>query len=346
MIKILFLNKSQRQIIISSVAQLCLTLCDPMDCSTPGLPVHHQFLEFAQTHVHRIGDAIQPSHPLSSPSPPAFNLSQHQGLSQWVSSSHQFSSVAQSCPTLFDPMDGSTPGFPVHHQLPELAQTHVHRVGVGVSGVSASASTFPINIQEWFPLGLIGLISLQSKGLSRVLRLFRTQIIMCYDKSKPIKPIYHPKFFFFTHLFRKQNWATWQSLFCAEGRGSVNSGHLCGLRSHTAWAQTSASRHRSWVSLHEPCSLFAPQFPGAQRVKRLPAMRETRVRSLRWEDPLEKEMVTHSSILAWTIPWTEKPGGLRSMGSQRVRHDWATSLSLFLLETVDHNSISLTGLGW
>ena len=65
----------------SSVAQLCPTLCDPMDCSMPGLPVHHQLLEFTQTHVHRVGDASQPSHPLSSsPSPPAFNLSQHQGL--------------------------------------------------------------------------------------------------------------------------------------------------------------------------------------------------------------------------------------------------------------------------
>ena len=66
----------------SSVTQSCLTLCDPMDCSMPGLPVHHQLLEFTQTHVHCVGDAIQPSHPLLSPSPPAFNLSQHQGLFQ------------------------------------------------------------------------------------------------------------------------------------------------------------------------------------------------------------------------------------------------------------------------
>ena len=66
----------------SSVTQLCLTLCDPMDCSRPGLPVHHQLLEPTQTHVHRVGDASQPSHPLSSPSPPAFNLPQHQGLFQ------------------------------------------------------------------------------------------------------------------------------------------------------------------------------------------------------------------------------------------------------------------------
>ena len=72
----------------SSVAQSCLTLCDPMDCSTPGFPVLHQLPEPTQTHVHWVSDAIQPSCPLSSPSPPAFNLSQHQGLFQWVSSSH------------------------------------------------------------------------------------------------------------------------------------------------------------------------------------------------------------------------------------------------------------------
>ena len=64
----------------SSVTQLCLTVCNPMNCSMPGLPVHHQLPESTQTHVHRVGDAIQLSHPLSSPSPPALNLSQHQGL--------------------------------------------------------------------------------------------------------------------------------------------------------------------------------------------------------------------------------------------------------------------------
>ena len=72
----------------SLVTQLCLTLCDPMDCSMPGLPVHHLLPEFTQTHVHWVGDAIQPSHPLLPPSP-AFNLSQHQGLFKWVGSSHQ-----------------------------------------------------------------------------------------------------------------------------------------------------------------------------------------------------------------------------------------------------------------
>ena len=74
---------------VSSVTQSCLTLCDPMHCSMPGFPVHHQLLKLAQTHVHPAGDAIQPTYPLSSPSPPAFNLSQHQGLIQWVCSVHQ-----------------------------------------------------------------------------------------------------------------------------------------------------------------------------------------------------------------------------------------------------------------
>ena len=73
----------------SSVAQSCPTLCDPMNCTTPGLPVHHQLPEFTQTHVHWVGDAIQPSHPLSSPSPPVPNPSQHQVLFQWVNSSHE-----------------------------------------------------------------------------------------------------------------------------------------------------------------------------------------------------------------------------------------------------------------
>ena len=76
------------QIFCCSVAQSCLTLCNLMDCSTPGFPVHYQLSELAQTHVHWVSDAIQPSHSPSSPSPPVFNLSQHQGLFQWVSSSH------------------------------------------------------------------------------------------------------------------------------------------------------------------------------------------------------------------------------------------------------------------
>ena len=113
----------------SSVPQSCLTLCNSMDCSTPGFPVHHQLPELAQTHVHQVSDAIQPSHRLSSPSPPAFNLSQHQGIFQCVSS------------------------------LPSGGQS---------TGISASASVLPMNIQDWFPLGWTVWIFLQTKGLSRV----------------------------------------------------------------------------------------------------------------------------------------------------------------------------------
>ena len=83
------------QMAFNSVAQLCPILCDPMDCSTPGLPIQHQLPEFTQTHVHWVGEAIQPSHPLSSPSPPAFNLSQHHGIFKWVSSSYQVAKVLE-----------------------------------------------------------------------------------------------------------------------------------------------------------------------------------------------------------------------------------------------------------
>ena len=79
----------------SSVTQSCLTFCDPMNCSTPALPVHHQLPEPTQTHVHWVGDAIQLSHPLSSPSPPALSLAQHQGLFKWVSSSHEVAKVME-----------------------------------------------------------------------------------------------------------------------------------------------------------------------------------------------------------------------------------------------------------
>ena len=80
---------------IRSVVQSCPTLCHPMNRSTPGLPVHHQLLEFTQTHVHWVSDAIQPSHPMSSPSPPAPNPSQHQSLFQWVNSLHEVAKVLE-----------------------------------------------------------------------------------------------------------------------------------------------------------------------------------------------------------------------------------------------------------
>ena len=122
------LTLKQPKIQFSTVTQSCLTLCDPMNHSTPGLPVHHQLLESTQTHVRWVGDAIQPSHPLSSPSSPSLNLSQHQGLPM----SQLFTSGGQS------------------------------------TGVSASTSVLPMNTQDWSPVGWTGWFSLQSKGLSRV----------------------------------------------------------------------------------------------------------------------------------------------------------------------------------
>ena len=93
--KVLTCRFSPRSVQFSSVAQSCLTLCNPMNHSTPGLPVHHQLPEFIQTHVHRVGDTIQPSHPLSSPSPPAPNPSQDQGFFQWVNSLHEMAKVLE-----------------------------------------------------------------------------------------------------------------------------------------------------------------------------------------------------------------------------------------------------------
>ena len=93
LVAFLFLTRCSVQ--FSLVAHSCLTLCDPMNCSMLGLPVHHQLPEFIQTHAHRVGDAIQPFHPLSSPSPPAPNPSQHQGLFQWVNSLHEVAKVLE-----------------------------------------------------------------------------------------------------------------------------------------------------------------------------------------------------------------------------------------------------------
>ena len=189
-----------------------------MNCSMPGFPVHVQLPKLAQTHVHPVGDAIQPSHLLSSPSPPAFDLSQSQGLFKWVSSltqeakvmefqlQHQFSSVqfsrsvvsdslwphglqhtrppcpsptpevySNSCPlsrwchptisSSVIPFSSCLRSFPASGSF-QMSQFFAS--GGQSIGVSVSPSVLPMNIQDWFPLGLTGLISLQSKGLSRV----------------------------------------------------------------------------------------------------------------------------------------------------------------------------------
>ena len=113
----------------SSVTLSCLPLCNPMDCSTPGFPVLHHLLELAQTHVYRVGDAIQPSHPLPSPSPPAFNLSQHQGLF-WVSSSHQVAKVLELQLQHLNPARKQLPGSQLMASClkpPQPASLHVHQ---------------------------------------------------------------------------------------------------------------------------------------------------------------------------------------------------------------------------
>ena len=122
------LHKDQYSVMFSSVTQSCSTLCDPMDCSMPGLPVHHQLPELTQTHVHCVGDAIQPSHPVVP-----------------------FSFCLQAFPA-----SGS------------FQRSKLFTSGGQSTGVSASASVLPMNIQDWSPLGRTGWISLQSKGLSRV----------------------------------------------------------------------------------------------------------------------------------------------------------------------------------
>ena len=183
----------------SSVAQSCPTLCNPMDCSKPGLPVHHQLPELAQTHVHQVGYAIQPSHPLSSPSPPAFNPSQHQGLLQGVSSSHQVAKVLE---------------FQLQHQPFQWI---------------FSTDSFRI---DWFDLlavqGTLKSLLQHHSSKASILRhsaFFRVQLTTIHDYWK-------------NHCF--------DYLQC----------------------------------------------------------RRTPIGSLGWEDPLEKGEATHSSILAWRIPWT------------------------------------------
>ena len=129
----------------SSVAQSCPTLCDPMSCSTPGLPVHHQLPEFTQTHVHRVGDAIQPSHLLSSPSP-ALNLSQHQGIFKCMLIVQLPSPVH-----LF-----ATPWTAAHQaslSFPEFVQTHVHRIDDAIQPSHLLSSPSPaLNLSQ--PQGL------------------------------------------------------------------------------------------------------------------------------------------------------------------------------------------------
>ena len=130
------MRKSLPRVLFSSLAQLCLKPCDPMNRSTPGFPVHHQLPEFTQTQVHWVGDAIQPSHPLSFPSPPARNPSQHQS-------------------------------FPMSQLFTWGGQS---------TEVSASASVLPMNTQDWSPLEWTGWTSLQSNTTVQKQQFFGAQL--------------------------------------------------------------------------------------------------------------------------------------------------------------------------
>ena len=136
---VLLISPVPATLLSSVVTQSCPTLCNPMDCSTPGFPVHHQLLELAQTHVHRVGDAIQPSHPLSSPSP---------------------------LPSI----------FPSIRVLSSKLALHIRWPSIG-----ASVSVLPKNIQDYLPLGLTGLISLLSLGQEGSKKLPLSKKIQCFQ---------------------------------------------------------------------------------------------------------------------------------------------------------------------
>ena len=195
-----------------------------MDCSTPGLAVLHHLPELAQIYVHSVGDAIQPSHPLASPSPPTFNLSQHQDLFQCVSI-----------------------------RWPKYW--------------SFSFSISPSNEYS-------GLIFFRFSWLDLLAVQGTLKSLLQHHSSKA--SVLQCSAFFIIQLLR------------------------------------------SYMTTGKTIALTRCTFVGK-------AMQETQVRSLGREDPLEKGMATHSSILAWRIPRIEEPDGLQSMGSQRVSQDWATN---------------------
>ena len=216
----------------------------PHSCSTPGFPVHHQLPKLAPTLVHHVGDAIQPSHPLPSPSPPAFNLSQDQGLFQWVSSSYQVANILEL-------------------QLQHQSFQWIFRTNFLYVWLVGSPCN-PRDSQESSPTPQFK--SMNSSALS-----FLISLISVAGSSNTGFP---------------DNSAGKESTCNAGDPSSIP-----GLGRSTG-GEIGYPLQYSWASLV------------AQLVKNPPAMQETPVWSLGWEDPLEKGKATHSSILAWRIPWT------------------------------------------
>ena len=209
-----------------------------MDCSMPGVPVHHQRPEHTQIHVHWVSDAIQSSHPLSSPSPPTLNLSQQQDLFQWVSSLHQVANILEDV------------GDSCWKLIPE------------VSG--------------WYTANMAG-----SQGVSPQLLEVRGCLVGVRVEEKEE-----------THL------------------------SILGFLCPEFWAWSKIMR-------------LVEAFLVVQLVKNPPAVQKTGVQSLGREDLLEEEMATHSSILAWKIPWAEEPGRLHSMGLQS--QTWMSTYTFWLV---------------
>ena len=311
-----------------SVAQWCLTLCDPMNSSTVGFPVFHHLPEYAQTHVHRVGDAIQPSHPLSpTPPPPALSLS----------SIRVFSS-----------------------------ESDLLIRGQSI-GASASASVPPVNFQGWFPLRWTGLISCTgSTPLSNsvagaeirkwaatvtllVFPLTLTVIKMIslgplcplasYLLSRPLLSCSHffPHFCVCSHCpLLNNHWnipityiEDFKKLFVSHARPFILWLYLmqqlpfpvsthCPLIGGFLLLWGVQAGHI--VSFALRCF---PRWLSSKESTAVQESQETQVQSLGWEVPLEEGSATHSSILAWRILWTEEPGSLQSIGLQRVGYHWS-----------------------
>ena len=331
-----------------SFTQSCPTLCNPMNCSTPGSPVLHHLLEFTQTHVYWVSGAIQLSHPLSPPSPD-LSPSQNQSLLQWVSFSHQESKVLelqlyyQSSPHIPQAFPNFTPASTYQgpaHLVIALATWWVKNgsLFLAISAIK-QWSQFPTPLHLSYTSNLVWPVEY---GESTTVKLPRLDLGMStYLKMSaafpsllewfswpPAAVFWEPK-----HPSWQPSWApSWQPApsaakwgshvgcspqpsswmmqpqqmwlhHCpAEPNRSADSGKIinCCVNSLSLMDLNAVVGLPWWLSCKESICQWLP-------------MQELWVWSLGWDDPLEKQMATHSNILALDIPWTEKPGGLQSM---------------------------------
>ena len=237
-----------------------------MDCSTPGLPVHQQLPEITQTHVHWVGDAIQPSHPLSSPSPPTFNLSQHQGLFKWVNSSHQ------------------------------MAQVLEFSFSSGLSNEYSGLISFRM---DW-----LDLLAVQ-RTLKSLLQHHSSKASILRRSAFFIVQLSHP------YMTAGKTIALTRWSFVGKVMSlllNMLSRLVNGTPLQYSCLENPMDGRPWWAAVHGV------------------AKSRTRLSDFTFTFhfyAVEKEMATHSSVLAWRIPGKGEPGGLPSMGSHRVGHDWS-----------------------